>query len=327
MNRRSFHKLIGALTCVSMMPKIGMTASHRFQAPLNMLVGFAAGGPLDIAARRVSPEMSRLFGQAVVVENFAGAGGGIAVQRLLRSKADGTTTFYGSPNEVILAPYANNALTYRPDDLALAGVGAWTSLVLCGRSTLEVDNIDELIALSATLDNPLSYASVGVGSLQHLAGESLRSASGMKLLHVPYKGSAPGLNDLLGGQIDLAVLTLAGNTPALIQSGKIKSFGVMAIKRDPAVPDLATINEGNAVRHVDFTIWGGLFAPAQTPRPVLEVLNIAMRDVHAIPDISASIRTAGSNPPEVRSLDETAEFYVSEAKKFGEIAKSIKFSA
>jgi len=326
-NRRLFHKYAGLLACSAMFPGIGRAAANTIHAQISMLVGFSAGGPLDIAARRIAPGMSDRLAQPIIVENYAGAGGGIAVQRLLRSKPDGTTLFYGSPNEVVLAPYANHAITYRPEEAALAGVGAWTSLVLCAKAGLPANNIDELIALDAKSQTPLSFASVGIGSLQHLAGESIRAASGMKMLHVPYKGAAPGLNDLLGGQIDLAVLTLAGNTPALIQSGKIKSLGVLALQRDPAVPTLATINEGQRLRNIEFTIWGGLFAPAATPDAILSELNAVMRDVHADPRIATSIKDAGSNPPVVRSLAETKAFFASETAKYQKIAKSIDFSS
>lgn len=304
-------------------PSTSLASSSKFQAPVTVLVGFAAGGALDIAARRIAPEMAERIGQNVVVENVVGAGGGIAYQRLIRSKPDGSVLFYGSPNESILAPYANPALKYRPDQADLVGLGAWTSLVLCARASLEANNIDELIALGRRTSTHFSYASVGHGSLQHIAGESVRAASGLDLLHVPYKGSSPALTDLIGGQIDLAVFTLAGNTPAVLKTGKMKNLGVLANQRDPATPDLATINESKSVRNQDFTIWGGLFAPKGTPAAITDTLNAVMRDVHAMPKIANAIREAGSNTPVVRTVDETARFFDVEIKKFRAISESV----
>ncbi|MFJ4292829.1 Bug family tripartite tricarboxylate transporter substrate binding protein [Cupriavidus sp. NPDC089707] len=327
MDRRRFNQWLGLGAIGAIVPRAAFAASGYPERPVTMIVPYPAGGPSDTAARRLTPELGKRLGQPVVIDNAAGAGGALGAQKFLRSAADGITLFYGSPNETILAPLANPAVRYKSVEFRLASLGASAALVLCGHAGLPADSIDGLVALGRKTDKPLSFGSVGVGSLQHLACESIRAGTGMKMLHVPYKGAAPALNDLLGGQVDLMALTMGASTVAMIASGKLKCFGVMAARRDAGAPSLPTINEGQYLKDVVFEAWGGVFVPAKTPDAIVEKLNASLAEVYGLPSVRALIEAGGVHVPPRLGTAEAARFFSGEAAKFQQIAKNIDLSA
>ncbi len=325
MDRRAFNQLVGLGAMGLVLP--ARAAGPYPDRPVSLIVPYPAGGPSDTGARRLTVGLGQKLGQPVVVDNVAGASGAIGAQKLLRSAPDGLTVFFGSPNETVLAPLANPSIQYKSTEFRMACMSTITPYVPVGRATLPANTIDELVTLGRSSAKPLTFGSVGVGSQQHLAGESIKARSGMNMMHVPYKGAAPAMNDLLGGQIDLSVMTFSGGTLALIKSGKLKSFGVLSRKRDAVAPSLSTINEGKFLKDVSFVSWGGIFVVTKTPAAIVERLNAELNAVNALPEVRTSAEAAGSRVPERMTLAECDRFYQGEIAKFQEIAKTVNFAA
>src|SRR5690606_1701250 len=183
-------------------------AAQGFPAkPVNLMVPYPAGGPSDAIGRIFNVALAKELGQTVLVENLGGASGAIAAQKVLAAPADGYYLFQGSPNEVILSPLANAAVKLKTEDFRLVAPVAESVMVFVVRKDLPVNNVDELIALARKSEGkPLTYGSVGIGSLYHLILENVQKVAGVNLTHAPYKGNAPLLQDIGGGQVDFAVL-------------------------------------------------------------------------------------------------------------------------
>lgn len=206
---------------------------------INLVVPYPAGGPSDFVARQLQPELNRLLGQPVIIENIGGVGGAIGIQKVLSAPADGYNMTLGTPMELVLAPLAMSAVKFKPDDMKLVAQLVTTTMVLITRKDLPANNVEELIAMAKKPGaKELSYGSVGPGSLYHLIGEKFAQQTGTKMLHVPYKGAAPLMTDLMGGQIDMVFIPLAGSTPAMITEGKVKALGLTTKTAHPRFPNI-----------------------------------------------------------------------------------------
>lgn len=184
--------------------------------PVNLMVPYPAGGPSDAIARIFNTQLGKELGQQVLVENLGGVSGALAAQKVLAAPADGYYIFQGSPNEVILSPLANSAVKLKAEDFRLVHPVADAVMVFVTRKNLPVSSVDELIALARkSADKPLTYGSVGIGSLYHLILEQAQAQTRVQLNHVPYKGNAPLLQDIAGGQVDFAVLVYSAAMGAL----------------------------------------------------------------------------------------------------------------
>lgn len=321
MNRREFGLAAGAALLASTLPA-------RASAAVRMIVPFPAGGPSDTSGRRITNDLSDFLGVPVVVENIGGGSGSIGAQRMLRSRPDGSTMLYGSSNETILAPLTNKAVSYDTADFNMVALGGWTAFALAGNPNLGISTIDELIELgrSRPKDRPLTYGSIGIGSVQHLCCESFAAKTGMNMLHVPYPGAAPGLNDLMGGQIDLFPLTVT-SAQQHFESGKLINFGVTLAERDSLAPSLVSINEGKYLNDFSFTTWGAYFVSKEVSEERQRILNEALNKTHALPKIKTLMEQSGSHPPPLMSLEENAEYFRAQAGKLQEIVRSITLAS
>jgi len=215
---------------------------------VTLVVPYPAGGASDFFARKVQPDTQAKLGQTMIIENVGGAGGSIGLSKVLNAPADGHTLALGSPMELVLAPLAIQGVKYKPEDFKMVAQFATTNTILAVRSTLGVKTLDELLAYARkNPGTPLSYGSVGPGSLYHLIGEKFTQLTKINTLHVPYKGIAPLLNELMGGQIDMAFLPLAGSIPATIKDGKIQGLAVTAKTPPSAVQTIP--RHGRHQRH------------------------------------------------------------------------------
>lgn len=292
--------------------------------PLTLVVPYPAGGGSDAMARIVAPELSKQLGQPVVVENLSGAAGSIGVQKVVSAPADGHTLLIGSPMEIVLAPLSMSAAKYKPEDLRPLIVWGSTSMVLLARKDLPANNVDELVALQKRPGaKELSYGSIGPGSLYHLVAERFAQLSGTKMLHVPYKGGAPLVQDLMGGQIDIVFMPLAGNIPDLITSGKVKALGLAATARHPALGQIPLIKESKGMEDFVFGLWNGMQAAKGLPEEVAARLNKAAAEVLAKPEVRQNIIAQGNTPGVATSLDELARRYAGDIERFRAIAKAI----
>lgn len=261
--------------------------------PITLVVGYTAGGSVDLVARTVAPELGKRLGQSVVIENLGGAGGTIGAQKVVKAEADGYTLLMGSGSEVSIARLTNPAVRYDGEkDLAPITFVGTQPMVLVGKLQLPAKDAGELIALAGAKPGALSYASSGVGTPLNLAGELIKQQGKVNITHVPYKGASAMATDLLGGQIDLAVMVLSSALPH-IQAGRVRAYGVTENKRASVAPNVPALAETPALKGVDMGVWFGLMAPSDTPRSIIDRLNTEMQAVLAMPDVRKKLAEAG----------------------------------
>lgn len=284
---------------------ISIAAAQTYPArPLVMVVPYAPGGAVDLVGRLTGAPLAERLGQNVAVENVAGASGTIGTAKVVRAKPDGYTLLMGSGSEISIAKLINRNVTYDGErDLAPISLVGTAPMLLVGGSKLKADTLDELLAIARNRPGELTYASPGVGSPLHLAGELINMRGGVKLSHVAYKGSGPAMTDLLGGQIDLAIAAISTALPH-VKSGKLKAFGVTEAKRSPVAPDIPALAENRSLEGVDIGVWYGLFAPAKTPTEIVERLHKevveAVKDQKLVSKLgSQGISIVGSTPAEL----------------------------
>ena len=273
----------------------GAAFAQSFPAkPIRLLVPFPPGGGVDTLARIVGEKLSSNVGQPVVVENKPGAGGQIGVEAVARAPADGYTVLVGSPGAMSVAPSINAKLPYRPlEDFAPVSMGVKISNILVVHPGLPATSVVELIALAKKEPGKLSFASGGTGTSQHLAGELFRLLAGIDILHVPYKGTAPAMNDLVGGQTQM--LFSDPSVLALVKSGKLRALAQTTPARSAALPELPTIAE-SGVAGYDATNWYAFFVPAATPAAVVATLNAELVKVLNSAEVKARLSGAGMDP-------------------------------
>ncbi len=291
---------------------------------ITMVVPYPAGGGSDVMARVVNSEMGKQLGQTIIVENVAGAGGAIGVQKVISAPADGHTILLGSPMELVLTPLGMAAARYKPEDLRLVGRWGSTSMVLLARKDLPANSVDELAALAKRPGNQeLTYGSIGPGSLYHLLGERFTQLTGTKMLHVPYKGGAPLVQDLLGGQIDIVFMPLAGNIPDLIEGGKVKALGLAAASRHPKLSSIPLIKDSKGMEDFVYGLWSGVQTSKSVPEDVAAKINKAVNETLKNPGVRKAIEAGGSIPSSGASLAELARSYSADIQAYRAIAKSI----
>ena len=291
---------------------------------INMIVPYPAGGPSDFFARKVQPDAQAKLGQTMIVENVGGAGGSIGLAKVLNSPADGYTLALASPMELVLAPMAIQGVKYKPEDFKMVAQFATTNTILAVRNTLGVKTVDELLAHARKNPGaPLSYGSVGPGSLYHLIGERFSQLTKVEMLHVPYKGIAPLINDLMGGQIDMAFLPLAGSIPATLKEGKIQGLAVTAKAPHPLFKQYPAMAAMKGFESMDFDIWSGIQVPKNTPDDVVSALNKAFYASAEMPETRKAFEASGNVVLPPHTPTELARIYQSEIERYRGIAKSI----
>jgi tripartite-type tricarboxylate transporter receptor subunit TctC len=292
--------------------------------PVNLMVPYPAGGPSDAIARIFNTQLGKELGQQVLVENLGGVSGALAAQKVLAAPADGYYLFQGSPNEVILSPLANAAVKLKTEDFRLVHPVADAVMVFVTRKDLGVNSVDELIALARkSADRPLTYGSVGMGSLYHLILEQAQAQTGIKLAHVPYKGNAPLLQDIGGGQVDFAVLVYSAAMGALAEQGRLKVIGQLGAQRSELLKNLPTASEGKELKNFAFKIWTGFMVPRSTPDDVVQRLHTAIGKTLQDPGVRAALMAQTQHPSAPMSLADSARFFESETARYRAIARQI----
>jgi tripartite-type tricarboxylate transporter receptor subunit TctC len=297
--------------------------------PITMLVAFPPGGPADVLARAMQPSMSRLLGQPFIIENLPGAGGALAVQRLLSRPADGYTLIMGSPNEAILAPLSNASAKYKAEELSLLAPISIHPLVVMARNDLPFSSLEQIIADGKKPGSKsLTFGSPGHGSMYHIVSEYMAQATGAKLLHVPYKGATPMMQDLVGQQIDITILPNLGASTQLLESHKIKAINVLDTQRMRTLPDAPAISESGIAQKSEFvySIWLAVMAKAGIPADRQRVLLEASQQAIQSPEMIKALEQSGVQPMKPQALDVSAKFYADETAKFEKMARSIKLT-
>ena len=292
--------------------------------PVTLMVPYPAGGPSDASARIFATPLGKELGQQVIVDNLGGVSGALAAQKVLGAPADGYYIFQGTANELILSPLANAAVKLKAEDFRLVHPQIEAVMVFVTRADLGVKSVDELVALAKkSADKPLTFGSVGIGSLYHLILEEVQQTTGIKLQHVPYKGNSPLLTDLGGGQVDFAVLAYSAAMGALADQGKLKVIGQLGLKRSELLKNVPTAEEGQSLKGLDYKIWGGFFVRKDTPEAVVQRLHAALTKTAQDPTVRSQMdaQTQAAAPP--TSLADSAKFYEAETARYRAIAKKI----
>ena len=317
-------KKFGALLAGLLLATGGALAQTYPTKPVNLMVPYPAGGPSDAIARIFTVPLGKELGQQVIVENLGGVAGALAAQKVLAAPADGYYLFQGSPNEVILSPLANAAVKLKAEDFRLVHPVAESVMVFVARKDLPANSVDELIALARKSgDKPLTYGSVGIGSLYHLILENVQQLAGIKLTHAPYKGNAPLLQDIGGGQVDFAVLVYSAGMGALAEQGRLKVIGQLGAQRSELLKNVPTASEGKELKNFSYKIWSGLMVPKSTPENVVQRLQKAIGETLKDPSVRSQLAAQAAQVSPPMSLAESAKFFEAETARYRSIAKSI----
>jgi len=291
--------------------------------PVRLIVGFPAGGPADIFGRTFAQALSAGLGQPVIVENRSGVGGVLGIDAVAKSLPDGYTLGFNNQGSVAMAPYALTKMPFNPNkDLALITTVVKVPEVVVVNPSLPVNSLAELIAYAKANPGKIAFGSAGAGGITHLACELLKSEAHIDVLHVPYKGAAPAVSDLLGGQVQMGIFDLPVVLPH-IQQHKFKALAVTSAKRAPPLPDVPTTGELGYPKVISDN-WYGLVAPAATPAAVqkrIHEASIAALRSAALIDQFAKV----GGIPAPATQEEYAKFLGEEQSRWGAIIKAIGF--
>ena len=290
-----------------------------------MLVGFPPGGTNDLLARIVAQKLGESLGQPVVVENRPGASGVIAAEALARAAPDGYTLMLGSTGTNTIAPALNARLPYDPvRDLAPVGLVGIAASALVAGAGVPAGNVPELIALAKARPGKLTYASSGNGTTLHLGGELFKLLAGVDLVHIPYKGNAQALNDVVGGQVDIIFSALPPALP-LAKAGKVKILGIGMPERVRSAPELPTIAEQGLPGYAMWT-WYGVFATGGSPAAAVERLSQDLRAALADAKVREQIEAQGAEPTGGTSAEMRA-LIAAEIEKWSRVVKAAGIKA
>jgi tripartite-type tricarboxylate transporter receptor subunit TctC len=292
---------------------------------VRLIVPFPAGGPADIFGRFLAQGMSGHLGQSVVIENVSGVGGVLGVDRAAKSAPDGYTLALNSSSSVSIAPFAMAKMPYDPlKDLALITTVVRVPEVLAVHPALPVNTLAELIVYAKANPGKVNYGSAGSGSITHLAGELLKVEAGIDVVHVPYKGAAPAVNDLLGGQVQMGIF----DVPVLlshIRAGKLKAFAITSAKRASTLPEVQTTGEAGYPKLLSDN-WYGLVGPPGIPPAILKRIHAAAIAALNSPELIEQYAKV-SGVPMPSSPEEYAVYLAQDQAKWGKVIKTIGFKA
>ena len=277
---------------------LSISASVHAQAypskPIRIIVPFAQGGAADLLTRMVGQRLQEAWGQPVVVENRTGANGNIGMEAVAKSAPDGYTLVQAPNGNIVVNPNLFQKLPYAQKDFAPVSQIAKVENVLVVNPGVAANSVAELLALAKAQPGKISFASPGVGSQAHLAGEFLRLRGSVDLLHVAYKGVGPALNDVLGGQVSMMFAAIP-SAQAHVKAGKLKALGVASLQRSSALPDVPTVAEQN-LPGFEAVSWYSILAPAGTPREVIERINGEIARMLAQPETREKLAGIGASP-------------------------------
>ena len=293
LRRRDVLLVTGAAAAVTCVPALSQTPTYPSR-PITLVVGYPPGGSTDLTARVLGEQLARTLGQPVVIENVGGAGGALGAQRVAQANADGHTLLLGSNNEMAIAGLINPALRYDPlKQFTPIGRVASQPMVLVASNQSGMKDMSSFIERVKQNPGKFSYGSSGVGTALNLAGEMVKQAAGLFIVHIPYRGVAPLTTDLIGGQLELGVFVLSSGLPQ-ITSGKVVALGVTERARSPVAPNIPALSELPILRNVDIGTWFGLWGPAGLPGGVTQRLNAALAESLKAPDLVQRLTASGA---------------------------------
>jgi len=299
---------------------LGASAQSTYPTkPVKILVGFSAGGTTDVVARIMAKELTEALGQSFVVENRPGGGSNIATEQVAAAAPDGYTLLFVAVTSAInqtLYPKVNFNLER---DFEAVALGAKVPNILVVHPSVPANNVKEFIDWARTNNDKIAYASSGSGTSIHMAGEMFKVRTGLKTQHIPYKGSAPAVTDLIGGQVQFMFDNMPASWPH-VQSGKLKALAVTTKTRSPTAPDVPTLEE-SGIAPFDVTSWFGLIAPKGTPKDIVDKLNQAMNQAFTKPAVKEAYAKLGA-VAEKNTPQQFGEFIRSEVQTWAPIVKA-----
>lgn len=295
--------------------------------PITLVVPFAAGGPTDVVARMMAIPMGKSLGQSVVVENVNGAGGTVGATKVARSAPNGYTIFLHHMG-MSTSPALYKKLSFDPlTDFEYIGQVLDVPMTLIARKDIPANNLQELIAYIKANESKVSLADAGLGAVSNLCGLMFKSAIGININTIPYKGTGPAMNDLLGGQVDILCDQTTQTVP-MIKDGRVKVFGATTLKRLAALPNVPTLDE-QGLKGFEVKVWHGMYAPKGTPAPVLAQINTAMRAAMAEPSIKQRLTELSSEIPTADKMTPKGleDHLKAEINKWGPVIRKAGVSA
>ena len=262
---------------------------------IRMVIPFPPGGGTDILGRLVAQKLTEANHWTIVPDNKAGAGGTLGITEAARGKPDGYDMVMGQKDNLVVGPWMYKGLPWNPtkDFVAVAHV-AWSPVIIATSATSKYKTLADVVAAAKAAPDTITYGSPGNGTTIHLAGDQFEKAAGIKLRHVPYKGSNPAMLDALAGNIDLLVSSVP-SAMGQVRSGKLRPLAVTSAQRSSSLPDVPTVAE-SGFPGFDISTWYGLFMPAGTPKPVVEQMNAAVNKLLATPEMQKAIHDQGAEP-------------------------------
>lgn len=324
MDRRKALGGIGGACGLLALAAMPRAARAQADKPIVLVVPYATGGTSDLLGRLIAQQLGAAIGRTIVVENRPGAGTGVGATHVARAAADGATLLLATSTTLAINPALYPKLSYDPaTDFAPVGLVAAVPFMLVVHPSLKVGSVAELVALAKRNPQALSYGSAGNGSPQHLIAEMFKAAVGIQMQHVPYKGSAPAITDLVGGQINLMFSDFAPALPH-VKSGSLKALAVTTAARVAATPDLPTIAESGIAGTADFdaVAWQGVVAPAATPPDVVAQLHRQLTAAMTQPEAQARLRALNVEPRTSQSPAQFAAYIRSETGRWGQVVKA-----
>lgn len=310
---------VGAVTCVTALltPTLGVAQT----GPITLVVPFAAGGATDVVSRLVAQKASEKLGRTIVVENVAGGGGVVGAGKVARAAPDGNTLLMGTVATHAINPLATTPSPYDPvKSFTPISLLATVPNVLLVNNSIKVNNVKELLAYIKAQPQALNYGSSGVGTPPHLSGELFQAMTKVDMVHVPYRGGAPAMNDLLGGQIPVLFDVITG-AASHIKNGTVRAIAVTTATRSPAFPNVPTVAESGVPGYETYT-WNAVFGPAGVPKNIVDSYSKVFQAVVADPEVQEKLKELSANP--VGSTPEALQIQVkAELDKWGPVIKAI----
>lgn len=322
--RRAVLAWAAVIACSSALPVHAQSPAPWPTKPIKLVVGYAAGGATDVIARLIAVKLGDQLGQTVLVDNRTGANSNVGAEAVVRSPADGYTLYvYTIANTINASLY--NKLGYDPvKDFEPIGMIAKIPNILVVNPKLPVKTLAEYVRYAKESKDGITFASSGSGSSIHLSGEMFKMQAKLKMLHVPYRGSAPAVTDLLGGQVE----SMFDNTPSAlphVQAGKLRAIAITSAQRSPLLPDVPTLAE-SGYPGFDVQSWFALAAPTGTPGPVIAQLNTALNKALAMPDVRQRLQDLAATPAPA-TPEEMRTFAGAEIKRWRDVVKESGASA
>jgi tripartite-type tricarboxylate transporter receptor subunit TctC len=318
MNRRHAIAVVSALAAMFV-----AAPAWAQEKTTRLIVAFPAGGPVDLVARTIAEQLGRELNQRVIVDNKPGGNGAVAAQNVVQSPADGSTLWLTSVGAVAINPVLYDKLAYDMKDLAPVSLVVDNDELLVVNPSNPAKDAAEFVANAKKATQPVAMASSGIGSIPHLAMEQLADSTKANLLHVPYKGAAPAITDVMGNQVG----GFFGDVPGLIgyvKGGKLKAVGIAAPKRHPLLPDVPTLAE-QGVPGVDSNNWYAIYVSAKTPPATIAAINEAVRKTLATPAVSEKLVASGAVPAS-STPQELAAIVKRDTEKWGRLIKAKKIT-